>query len=384
VPNVDSPLLTRPLSDLVESRGLRSSPREEISISWRRSNDAGLDPQHHHVPWIDKVDPQALLLRVSRPVVDELVNDLGTVKMTVVVADNHAQVLDRRETDRALTAPLDRLEFAPGFVFAEESVGTNGVGSAIAEGKSFLVEGSEHFSDVFTGFACAGAPILDPKSGRILGVVDLTCPAPDAHPLMLLTALRVARMIEQRLIDESNVREKLVLQEFLRKQRRVRGPVVFVGPRSMLSNAAASRFVDHADEELLRDDAQRIVSEGRLGFQEITLSTGRRLFIRCEKVLDGGDPIGIMLEIRAAAHLEVDLGDSTIGPRPRRTGLTGAEQGVAELVVDGFTNKQIAERLFISAYTVDSHLRSIFKKLGVSSRLELTRVVLPPQLVVPH
>ena len=140
----------------------------------------------------------------------------------------------------------------------------------------------------------------------------------------------------------------------------------------MLSNAAASRFVDHADEELLRDDAQRIVSEGRLGFQEITLSTGRHLYIRCEKVLDGGDPIGIMLELRAAANFEVGSVDSGIGAGPRRTGLTRAEQGVAELAVEGFTNKQIAERLFISAYTVDSHLRSIFKKLGVSSRLELT------------
>jgi sigma-54 dependent transcriptional regulator, acetoin dehydrogenase operon transcriptional activator AcoR len=384
VPDVDSSLLTRPLVNLAESRRLRSSPREEISVSWRRSEKAGLDPQHHHVPCVDEVDPEALLLRVSRPVLDELVDDLGSVKMTVVVADGHAQVLERRETDRALTAPLDNLEFAPGFVFAEQAVGTNGVGSAIAEGKSFLVEGSEHFSDIFTDFACAGSPILDPKTGRILGVMDLTCPAPDAHPLMLPTVLRVARMIEQRLIDGSNLREKVVLQHFLRKQRSVRGPVVFVGPRSMLSNAAASRVMDPGDEELLRDDAQRMVSEGRLGFEDITLRTGRRLSIRCEKVLDGGDPIGIMVELRGGANLDVGLGDPTVLPTPRLTGLTNAEQGVAELVVDGFTNKQIAERLFISAYTVDSHLRSIFKKLGVKSRLELARVALALQLVVPN
>ena len=368
-----APPSTRPLLDLVESRGLNSPPREEINVSWRRSNNAGLDPQHHHVPWIDEVDPEALLLRASRPVVDELVNDLGAVKMCVVVADNHAQVLDRRETDRALTAPLERLEFAPGYVFAEESVGTNGIGSAIAEGKSFLVEGCEHFSDVFTGFACAGAPILNPKSGRILGVIDLTCPAPDAHPLMLPTALRLARMIEQRLIDESSLQEKLVLQQFLRKHRSVRGPVVFLGPRSMLSNAAASRFVDAADEMLLRDVGNRMVSEGRFAFQEITLSAGRRLLIRCENVLDGAVPIGIMMELRAAATLEFDSVESSIESRPQRKELTRAEQGVAELVVEGLTNKQMAEQLFVSHYTIDSHLRSIFKKLGVSSRLELKR-----------
>src|ERR1700722_2453177 len=138
-----APPSTRPLQNLIESRGLNFPPREEINVSWRRSNNAGLDPQHHHVPWIDEVDPEALLLRASRPVVDELVDDLGAVKMCVVVSGNHPQRLDRRETDRALTAPLERLEFAPGYVFAEESVGTNGIGSAIAEGKSFLRGGCE-------------------------------------------------------------------------------------------------------------------------------------------------------------------------------------------------------------------------------------------------
>jgi DNA-binding CsgD family transcriptional regulator len=51
--------------------------------------------------------------------------------------------------------------------------------------------------------------------------------------------------------------------------------------------------------------------------------------------------------------------------------LTSAEGEVAELVSTGLTNKQIAAALYCSPYTVDSHLRAIFRKLGVSSRVAL-------------
>jgi transcriptional regulator of acetoin/glycerol metabolism/DNA-binding CsgD family transcriptional regulator len=366
------------LSDLIEQRGLRGPPREEISISWLRSKKAGLDPQHLQIPYIGAIDPEALLLRASRPVVDQLLNDLGTVSMCVMISDNRGQVLDRRETNRTLAAHLESIDLLAGSDISEQSAGANGIGSALAEGKSTLVEGSEHFRDAFTGTACAGAPILEPKSGRILGVIDLTCAAPDAHPLMLPMASRAAREIERRLIDESSLREKLVLQQFLQKQRRVRGPVVFIDARSMLSNVAASRLVDPADEMVLRENAQRIISGGRSGFQEMMLSTGRRVLVRCEKVLEGRDPIGVMLELRAAQTPGFGLPDRTIDPTPRWADLTNTERNVVEFVLEGFTNRQVAERMFVSRYTVDYHLRSIFKKLGVSSRVELSRVAPRP------
>jgi predicted ATPase/DNA-binding CsgD family transcriptional regulator len=53
------------------------------------------------------------------------------------------------------------------------------------------------------------------------------------------------------------------------------------------------------------------------------------------------------------------------------TGLTPTELRVARAVADGLSNPQIAERMFISRRTVASHLTSIFRKLGVSSRAEL-------------
>ncbi|MEU5365599.1 LuxR C-terminal-related transcriptional regulator [Streptomyces sp. NPDC005925] len=53
--------------------------------------------------------------------------------------------------------------------------------------------------------------------------------------------------------------------------------------------------------------------------------------------------------------------------------LTNTEVAVAELVSQGFTNSQVGERLFISGHTVAFHLKKIFRKMNVASRVELTR-----------
>jgi DNA-binding CsgD family transcriptional regulator len=51
--------------------------------------------------------------------------------------------------------------------------------------------------------------------------------------------------------------------------------------------------------------------------------------------------------------------------------LTGSERRVAELVAQGRTNREVAEALFLSEHTVESHLSSAYRKLGVRSRTEL-------------
>jgi DNA-binding NarL/FixJ family response regulator len=88
---------------------------------------------------------------------------------------------------------------------------------------------------------------------------------------------------------------------------------------------------------------------------------------------------------RDAARLEQRLRTLGVRRRPRRpaggaklgpASLTESELRVVELVAEGLTNRAIAERLFLSPHTVDAHLRHAFTKLGVSSRVELTRAVL--------
>ncbi len=58
-------------------------------------------------------------------------------------------------------------------------------------------------------------------------------------------------------------------------------------------------------------------------------------------------------------------------PRFGWDSLTPAELRVAEAVGAGLTNAQAARRLFVSPHTVDYHLRQIFLKLGISSRVQL-------------
>jgi DNA-binding CsgD family transcriptional regulator len=61
------------------------------------------------------------------------------------------------------------------------------------------------------------------------------------------------------------------------------------------------------------------------------------------------------------------------------TGLTPAEQATSNLVAQGLSNQQVAEQMYLSAHTVAYHLRNVFRKLSISSRVELARVVAEQQ-----
>ncbi|MEV6848471.1 helix-turn-helix transcriptional regulator [Actinoplanes sp. NPDC051411] len=58
-------------------------------------------------------------------------------------------------------------------------------------------------------------------------------------------------------------------------------------------------------------------------------------------------------------------------PQPDWSGFSPAERRIAQLVADGLTNGQIANRIGLSAHTVNYHLRKMFRRLGISSRTEL-------------
>jgi signal transduction histidine kinase len=121
--------------------------------------------------------------------------------MAVILSDPRGQVLHRR-AGRSVMRALDRVLLAPGYLYSEGTVGTNAIGTAAQDGASAWVVGSEHYAEWLRDLSCAGAVIRHPLTGRIEGVLDLTCYLKDTNPLMMPFVDQAAREIERRLRDD--------------------------------------------------------------------------------------------------------------------------------------------------------------------------------------
>jgi transcriptional regulator of acetoin/glycerol metabolism len=344
------------------------SVRGDIWASWRRSASVGLSPDRFAAPHSGEVDHDGRLVRAARPVLEALVDDLASTGVGLVLTDRGGDILDRWIPERSLERHFDRVDLAPGFVYAEPAIGTNGIGTAIAERKPTLVRGSEHFAEALTALACAAAPISDPRTGHVLGIVDLTCWARDASALMLPLVRRAAHEIEERLLDDSRFADRVMMKRLLRERSSAKHPILVANGRVVITNAAAERLVRAGDEPLLRYHAETVMAGASPDVVEIALTNGSRMALRCEPIFDGGVAVGVVM------HLE-DRASRATRPSLGLASLTDTEQAIAELVADGLTNRQIAERVFVSRHTVDFHLRSIFRKVDVTSRVELAREI---------
>jgi DNA-binding CsgD family transcriptional regulator len=346
--------------------------RPDIAASWERSLGGGLRPDRFDVPFDAGVDDATLFACAAAPVLDGLVDDLAQAAVAALLTDARGHVLDRRLAHRRLQVELDRIQLAPGFVYAEAATGTNAIGTAAVQRAPCFVNGQEHFAEALTRVTCAAAPVTDPRSGLLVGMIDLTCRSSDASPLMLSLVRRAARDVEQQLIGDMAGADRLAAQRFLELRRRAKGPIVFVNERAIMSNPAAASLVTVADRPLLWEQAQVIMANGGSRPSQVMLTGGSSITATCEPVVDGSTVIGAVLRVVPAAEASAVPPEDEAAPSGWQT-MTDTERSVAGLVGEGLTNREVGERLFMSRYTVDTHLRSIFRKLAVSSRVELAR-----------
>ena len=153
----------------------------------------------------------------------------------------------------------------PGFSYAEEVVGTNGIGTALESGGPTHVFGHEHYAEQLEGMACAGVPVRDPVSGKTVGVIDLTCWRRDADPLMLSLVRSTADQLTQALAETSSGRDVRLLQEYTRACRHTGGIVLALGNDVVMLNDHARQALSPADQAVLISQATETLSAEAVG-----------------------------------------------------------------------------------------------------------------------
>jgi DNA-binding NarL/FixJ family response regulator len=129
------------------------------------------------------------------------------------------------------------------------------------------------------------------------------------------------------------------------------------------------------------EDEAAVVQAMRMGTAGIVLKqTATELLIKSiRKVADGE----IWLDSRMTTAVMKEFSQPAPVREPIKTVLSAREREVVGLVCQGFRNKEIAEKMFISEQTVKNHLHNIFDKLGVSDRLELALFAIHKKLHEP-
>ncbi|OIJ63401.1 GAF domain-containing protein [Streptomyces mangrovisoli] len=182
----------------------RFAPRPVIEQSWERMLRGGVDPDreaHGGLLTPDEVRrrrEESPLREVLEVVREGLLATADEAHHIMVVADADCRLLWREGSPPVLRR-ADGVGCELGADWREEIVGTNGVGTTAVVGRPVQVFASEHFVRSQGTWTCTGAPVTDPRDGRLLGVVDVSGPLETMHPATLAWVGSVARLAEARL-----------------------------------------------------------------------------------------------------------------------------------------------------------------------------------------
>ena len=196
----------------------------------------------------------------------------------------------------------------------------------------------------------------------------------------------MAHVIQPRLIDEA-AGNQVLLEHYLHARRRAKGPLVLVSERVMHTNTAAAALVQSTDHALLWEWASAASATKNPGESSLRLTSGLPVTVRAWPVANGGQLAGALVRLDPMDP-ESAPGARAAGPARGRpaygwASLTSSERSVAAIIAEGATNREAAARLFLSRHTIDFHLRQIFRKLEISSRVALARLVVQHSAASP-
>ena len=265
------------------------------------------------------------LLRAAREVIDRLSDQL-VESGYVIVLTNAAGCILKIVGDRAIQRRLARIDFVAGGDWSEAAAGTNAIGTALIDRRAVQLLAAEHFCDGWTNLTCTAVPIRDPRSGEVIGVLDLTG---DYRLIRIhLTNLLAISVLEiedrlRRLHDASTPRPPIAAVSEAELER-IRSEddvfMMFAGGAigASLDLAATIRAVSEQTEAVLKVQSTAVLlfaGDGRLANTSAWLQSATSRDNELARTLEGCDAIAVLRERGEAILAEDVANDLCFGER---------------------------------------------------------------------
>jgi transcriptional regulator of acetoin/glycerol metabolism len=195
-----------------------------VVSSWQRSLASGVDPAGRSAPLAAEGDLISELrhhhhdmLAAAADIFARTAALFDGSRSMMLLTDPDGVVLEAAG-DRQTLHEGERIHLMAGGHWSEAVIGTNGIGTAISTGRPAQVHAAEHFCEGIKSWTCAAAPIHDPASGALLGVVDISGPPSTYQRNNLMLAVTTARQIEAVLAERANFERAHLLEACLQRQ----------------------------------------------------------------------------------------------------------------------------------------------------------------------
>lgn len=330
-----SALVLRQARDLFLSSGdVDPLVREPIQASWVRSSRLRVDTDHLDPTYLGPIEEPSALAVSATPVLAALAEELANESVSIILTDAHGLVLQRTCADQSLVRELDRAYLSPGFSYAEEQVGTNGIGTTLEAGVPTMVTGSEHFTGRLGGFACAGAPIHHPITGALLGVLDLTSSVSHSNALLMYCARSTAQKIEQQVLARAGARELALFRDYLAACQHPGSGVLALSKDLVMMNAQAQQRFDPADQAALLARSADAAGESSPVTLVTDLPSGLVARMDYRPAFSGAELAGGVLRIQVQSGLDSSTGasPSVVPVMPGLAGTSATWQRVCHAV----------------------------------------------------
>lgn len=200
------------------------SPRPVVAASWQRSLEARIDPNGWEPPVVlaaDELEEQrdAHSLASCLPLLRRtLLDEVGECAHIMIVTDETGNIL-WREGHPSVCRKADDVLLSEGTRWAEETIGTNAMGTTLATGAPVQIHSAEHLVCTYHSWTCAASPIRDPETGEVIGSIDLSGPLHTMHPALPALVAAASRLAEGELAEQVRLRHMRIVEREMPRLR---------------------------------------------------------------------------------------------------------------------------------------------------------------------